>query len=64
MILSTAWFFMIGFVDDYIKVFKKNKEGMSEKGKLILQCLMALAIGIAVCFSDQIAANTTVLIIQ
>ena len=59
LILSTAWFFMIGFADDYIKVFKKNKEGMSEKGKLILQGLMALAIGLAVCFSNDIAADTT-----
>ena len=59
MLISTAWFFMIGFADDYIKVFKKNKEGMSEKGKLILQCLMALAIGLAVCFSDHIVSSTT-----
>ena len=59
LIISTVWFFMIGFADDYIKVFKKNKEGMSEKWKLILQGFMALAIGIAVCFSDDIMSNTT-----
>lgn len=59
LIISTVWFFMIGFTDDYIKVFKKNKEGMSEKGKLILQGLMALAIGLIVCFSDDIASSTT-----
>ena len=57
LIVSTVWFFLIGFADDYIKVFKKNKEGMSEKGKLILQGLMALAIGLAVCFSDQIVVR-------
>ena len=57
LIISTVWFFIIGFTDDYIKVFKKNKEGMSEKGKLILQGLMALAIGLAVCFSDQIVVR-------
>ena len=60
LIISTVWFFMIGFGDDYIKVFKKNKEGMSEKGKLILQGLMALAIGLAVCFSDQIVVREQV----
>ena len=60
LIISTIWFFMIGFADDYIKVFKKNKEGMSEKGKLILQGLMALAIGLAVCFSDQIVVREQV----
>ena len=57
LIISTVWFFLIGFTDDYIKVFKKNKEGLSEKGKLIAQGLMALAIGIAVCFSDDIVVR-------
>ena len=54
LIVSTLWFFLVGFADDYIKVFKKNKEGMSEKGKLLAQGLMALSIGLAVCFSNQI----------
>ena len=58
LIISTVWFFLIGFADDYIKVFKKNKDGMSEKGKLIAQGLMALAIGLAVCFSDDIVMST------
>ena len=57
MIISTVWFFLVGFTDDYIKVFKKNKEGLSEKGKLAAQGLMALAIGLAVCFSDQIVVR-------
>ena len=57
LLVSTTWFFLIGFADDYIKVFKKNKEGMSEKGKLMGQGLMALAIGLAVCFSDQIVVR-------
>ena len=47
LIISTIWFFLIGFTDDYIKVFKKNKEGLSEKGKLMAQGAMALAIGLA-----------------
>lgn len=59
LIISTVWFFLIGFTDDYIKVFKKNKEGLSEKGKLIAQGLMALAIGLAVCFSNDILTSTT-----
>ena len=54
LLISTLWFFLIGFTDDYIKVFKKNKEGMSERGKLAAQGAMALSIGLAVCFSDQI----------
>ena len=61
LIISTVWFFLIGFADDYIKVFKKNKEGMSERGKLVAQGLMALAIGLTVCFSNDIVVreNTT-----
>ena len=57
LIISTIWFFLVGFADDYIKVFKKNKEGMSEKGKLAAQGLMALSIGLAVCFSGQIVVR-------
>ena len=57
LIISTIWFFMLGFADDYIKVFKKNKEGMSEKAKLIGQGVIALGIGLAVCFSDQIVVR-------
>jgi phospho-N-acetylmuramoyl-pentapeptide-transferase len=60
LIISTVWFFLIGFTDDYIKVFKKNKEGMSEKGKLIAQGLLGLAIALAVCFSDDIVVRERV----
>ena len=57
LIVSTIWFFIIGFADDYIKVFRKNKEGMSEKGKLIAQGFLGLAIALAVCFSDDIVVR-------
>ena len=57
LLISTVWFFFLGFTDDYIKVFKKNKEGLSERKKLIGQAAMALAIGISVCFSDQIVVR-------
>ncbi len=55
--VTAVWFFLIGFTDDYIKVFKKNKDGLSAKGKLLAQGVMALAIGLAVCFSDQIVVR-------
>ena len=57
LIISTIWFFMIGFTDDYIKVFKKNKEGLSENSKLFAQGAMALSIGLAVCFSNDIVVR-------
>jgi phospho-N-acetylmuramoyl-pentapeptide-transferase len=58
--LTAVWFFLIGFADDYIKVFKKNKDGLSAKAKLVAQGAMALAIGIAVCFSEQIVVREEV----
>ena len=57
LILSTVWFGFLGFADDFIKVFRHNKEGMSEKGKLLGQIAMGLAIGLTVCFSDQIVVR-------
>ena len=60
LLISTVWFFFLGFTDDYIKVFKKNKEGLSERKKLLGQGAMALAIGLAVCFSDQIVVREQV----
>ena len=60
LLISTAWFFFLGFTDDSIKVFKKNKDGLSERKKLIGQGAMALAIGLAVCFSDQIVVREQV----
>lgn len=54
LLISTVWFFAIGFTDDYIKVFKKNKEGLSAKAKLAAQGAIALSIGLAVCFSEDI----------
>jgi len=60
LVVSTVWFFLIGFADDYIKVFRKNKEGMSERCKLIAQAMLGLAIGIAVCFSSDIVVREKV----
>lgn len=62
LIISTIWFFIVGFADDYIKVFKKNKEGMSEKTKLIAQGLLGLAIGLAVCFSEDIVVREKIMV--
>ena len=60
LLISATWFFAIGFADDYIKVFKKNKDGMSAKAKLIAQAILGLSIGLAVCFSDDIVIREQV----
>jgi len=45
MLITTIWLGAIGFLDDYIKVFKKNKEGLAGKFKIIGQVGLALIIG-------------------
>ncbi len=57
LLFTTIWCGGIGFADDYIKVFKHNKEGMSEKGKLFLQIVLGFAVGLTVCFSNDIVVR-------
>ncbi len=54
LLVTTLWCGAIGFTDDYIKVFKHRKEGMSEKGKLILQFGLGLVVALTVCISPDI----------
>ena len=60
LVVTTLWCGAIGFADDYIKVFKHNKEGMSEKGKLILQFGLGLFIALTVCLSPAIPTDRLV----
>ena len=54
LVVTTLWCGAIGFADDYIKVFKHNKEGMSARGKLILQFGLGLFVALTVCISPAI----------
>ena len=60
LIVSTLWCGGLGFADDYIKVFKHNKEGMSEHGKLIGQILLGLLVGLTVWMSPDIVVREKV----
>ena len=60
LLLTTLWCGGMGFADDYIKVFRHNKEGMSERMKLILQIVLGFVVGLTVCFSDQIVVRERV----
>ncbi len=60
LLVSTLWCGALGFADDYIKVFKHNKEGMSEKGKLLGQVLLGLVIGLTVWMSPDIVVREKV----
>ena len=57
LIVTTVWCGGIGFLDDYIKVFKHKKEGLSEKGKLVLQFGLGLFVALTVCISPDIPTD-------
>lgn len=54
MILSTVWMGLIGFLDDYIKVFRKNKEGLKGRFKVIGQIGLGLIVGATMYFHDDV----------
>ena len=57
LLVTTVWLGLLGFADDSIKVFRHNKEGLSEKAKLAAQVILGLSIGITVCFSNDIVVR-------
>ena len=59
LLVSAIWLGLIGFLDDSIKVFKKNKDGLSGKYKIIGQVTLGLVVGIALCMSDQLNLDIT-----
>ncbi len=53
MLLTTVWFGALGFIDDYIKIFKKNKEGLSGKYKILGQVSLGLIVGLTLFLSPD-----------
>lgn len=53
LLLTTLWLGAIGFIDDYIKVFKKDKDGMPGKYKVLGQVLLGLIVGLTLFFSES-----------
>ncbi len=60
MLMATIWLGLIGFLDDYIKVFKKNKEGLKGKFKVIGQIGVGLIVGCILYFSDDVTVHKRV----
>ncbi len=54
MLITTVWLGMLGFLDDYIKVFKKNKEGLSGKFKIIGQITVGIIVGTTLYFHPDV----------
>ena len=61
MLFITVWLDLIGFIDDYIKVFKKNKEGLRGKFKIFAQIIAGIVVGLTLHFNDDIVAREKVL---
>jgi phospho-N-acetylmuramoyl-pentapeptide-transferase len=60
MLVATIWLGAIGFIDDYIKVFKKNKEGLKGTFKVIGQIGVGLIVGSILYFSDEVVVHKRV----
>jgi len=54
MIISTVWLGLLGFADDYIKVFRKHKEGLKGKFKIVGQVGLGIIVGTVMCLSEQV----------
>src|SRR5450759_671364 len=54
MLITTIWLGLIGFLDDYIKVFKKNKEGLAGRFKLAGQIVLGIIVGLTLFFSSEV----------
>ncbi|MGM0530131.1 MAG: phospho-N-acetylmuramoyl-pentapeptide-transferase [Bacteroidota bacterium] len=54
MLITTVWLGFVGFMDDYIKIFKKNKEGLAGKFKIAGQVVLGLIVGLTLYMSDDV----------
>ena len=57
MLFTTVWLGMIGILDDYIKVFKKHKEGLPGKYKVIGQVILGLVVGLVMYFNPDVVVR-------
>jgi len=60
MLITTLWLGTLGFLDDYLKVFKKDKEGLHGKFKVIAQIGLGLIVGLTILFSPDIMIRENV----
>ena len=60
MIVTTVWLGFLGFMDDYIKIFRKNKEGLKGKYKIIGQVSIGFIVGLALYLSPDVVMRENV----
>ena len=61
LLFTTLWLGLIGFIDDYIKIFKKNKKGLKGKFKLIGQIFLGFVVGLTLYFHPDVTIKDQVL---
>ncbi len=57
LVATTLWLGLIGFIDDYIKVFKKNKEGLAGRFKIVGQVSIGLIVGLTLYFNENVVVR-------
>ncbi len=60
MLVSTIWLGMVGFLDDYIKVFKKNKEGLAGRFKILGQVGLGIIVGVTMYYNNHVVISREV----
>lgn len=60
MLVSTVWLGLVGFIDDYIKVFKKNKEGLAGRFKIMGQVGLGIIIGVTMYYNQHVVVSREV----
>jgi phospho-N-acetylmuramoyl-pentapeptide-transferase len=63
MLITTIWLGFIGFLDDYIKVFKKDKKGLHGKFKILGQVTLGIIVGLVFYFSPQVVVRERIPVI-
>ena len=59
MLFTTVWMGLVGFADDYIKVFRHHKEGLAGKYKVIGQVVLGIVVSLAIMYLPDLAGNAT-----
>ena len=60
MLVSTVWLGLVGFLDDYIKVFKKNKDGLAGKFKVMGQIGLGIIVGVTMYYNNHVVISRQV----
>ena len=60
MLISTVWLGTLGFLDDYIKTFRHNKDGLKGKFKIVGQVGLGVIVGTVMCFSQEVVIREKV----